>query len=60
MKADAIQRGLQVERSVDDTASEITALRQSNNIQVVGRVGEGLLADFLGTMDEGDARFLNT
>ena len=58
-QTDAVERRLQVKWTVDDATAELARLRLGDNLQVVLRVGERLLADLLGAMDERDAWFLD-
>ena len=58
-ETDAVERGLQIQRTIDDATSELTRLGLSDDLQIVDGIGEGLGADLLGTMDEGDTRFLD-
>ena len=54
-EADAIERRLEVQWTVDDATSKGPCLCLGNDFKVVDGVGERLGADLLGAMDERDA-----
>ena len=58
-EAHAVEGGLEVEGTVDDAAAEGARLGLGDDLEVIDGIGEGLGADLLGTVDEGDAGLLD-
>ena len=42
MQAHGVERGLQIQRSVDDTTAELTRLGFCDDLQIIDSVGKGL------------------
>ena len=55
----AVEGCLQVKGTIDDASPKLSTLGLGNDFEVVDGIGESLGADFLGTVDERDAWFVN-
>ena len=51
-QTDRIERGLQIQWTVDDAPSELPRLCLGDDFEIVDGIGEGLCTHFLSTMDK--------
>ena len=59
-QADRVERGLQIQRAVDDATPELSRLCLGDDLEIVDGIWEGLGTHFLSTVDERDTGLLDS